>query len=282
MRGVMLACALVFESGAAMAAPPPPPPPDVYERMVRDGCGGSQTIVRPTQAPVSARPLTAQDLGLGKGRIGKLEFRGGVRLKGDALRVGMVEGLAITGKWGLVAVTESRQWLVLDLQGGRLGANGAGLAPMLGAPGPPIGLRDSVYGTMHVKFADGWSIYAVDVCGFAAKAVTDRQAPVDASDSWVRAAWRLRSVSDPDAHMPDARVGLVENYALWTPDSGAAEAIIEQRRLQPAAKPVELARLPLHVSAMVTMLNGSGIWALMTGGTGSPDELDVYLFSLER
>ena len=135
MIGTGVVLALTVGVGVALlCAPSSSPPPNVYEQMLEEGCGGSQIKHGLNRVQVHAQRRTANDLGLSGGAAGKLRFENGVRLQAGALRVGALRGSILTGKWGLVAVAESKQWLAFDIRHGELDAiNAISVGPMIGA-----------------------------------------------------------------------------------------------------------------------------------------------------
>jgi len=107
------------------------------------GCGAPGTGPEPGRFDVEAIPVPLDPEHPERVRIGSLEFRGGLELRGDDARFGGLSGLSISrdGRW-LAAVTDQGHWVSLALlhddRGWLVGVAEARLGPLADLAGTPL------------------------------------------------------------------------------------------------------------------------------------------------
>ena len=172
VRAVIVGCVVLPACAQVSWGSPPPPPRASLVRSVEAASCGPRQKTTPEQVPVMLAAITPESIGVHDGRLGKLTWQWGVHISSSDQRVAKVTGLLLDADLGLVATTENRDWLALDLEHGTLdGIKTVGVATMRGAPGRPTA-PTSLLSSYLVSFPDQGVIERfASKCGFAAEAV---------------------------------------------------------------------------------------------------------------
>lgn len=163
------ATAICCVTGSTRASPPPPPSPDLVATVDAASCGSQHDTPAPEAIPVKVSPLSPEPIV--ESVKGTVTWRWGYHLASGDSRVGNITGLTIDEKFGIIAMTANRHWLILDYgtKDGIAAVKAIGLAPMRGAPGRPTSIAFTLHWQL-VSFPDQNIVqrYSLSTCGTAA------------------------------------------------------------------------------------------------------------------
>lgn len=162
-------CGIV--SGSALSHPPPAPPPDLVASVNTASCGSTSPAAKIEEIPVTVSPLPPQVIVESHPTV---TWRWGYHLGTDDSRIGGVTGLMVDAKYGTIAMTADRHWLILDdrTDGGFGAVKAIGRAAMRGAPGRPNAIASTADWQL-VSFPAQNTVlrYALAKCGVAATGI---------------------------------------------------------------------------------------------------------------
>jgi hypothetical protein len=174
-RDILLATALAafgVIAGPASGSPPPPPPQDLVTNVEQASCGAQHDAAKPEPIPVAVTRMAPEPII--ESTKGTIKWMWGYHMASNDPRIGNVTGLMVDAKYGMIAMTADRNWLILDFEtdGDFAAVKAIGLAPMQGAPGRPSAIA-SIIPWQLVSFPEQRVVqrYAVSTCGVAARGV---------------------------------------------------------------------------------------------------------------
>jgi hypothetical protein len=284
-------CATVLISalwcGVAHAPPPPPPNPAILERS----CGKADSVSLAPSVPVTVEQLSPQTMGMSDGKIGKLNWLWGARVSASAFRHRRLQGLEFSPAFGLIAVTNEKEWLTFDLRGDLSKIRSVGMTPMVGAPGEPGDLVNESMDIASVSFPlqHTTRVYALGICGFSAGAAEGITESRQLNDEFRAAAppmphYRLVGLSEADRFVPDYRPGVSDRYLAWSADGDGAGAFVQEMSSasQPRYKAEILAHLPQRVTAVAAIYSAQTrkVIVYLASDEAPNGSFDLFAFSV--
>jgi hypothetical protein len=144
-------------------------------------------MTEPDRIAATIAPLAPETIGARDGQLGKLNWRWGMQISSKDPRLGPITGLSFDRKYGLIAVTSKKTWVMFDLVGPNLGAlRSVSAAQMRGAPGVPSAIA-TAGPWLFVDFPAQRQVdrFELSTCGIAASGVPMVQVKDDGSPGTV-------------------------------------------------------------------------------------------------